>query len=132
MIELTDEMVTAFMRAYAEADDGSAKVILEDAAERAGLAAVLTIVERDRKALPPYLMVADVLTRLPVLLHTARTQRGLSVKDAAAEINLAPSTIHRVEHGKGCNLPTAVQVLFWLSLQRPDAALDKTPTGDPQ
>lgn len=46
-MEVTDEMVRAFMRAYAEADDGSAKVILEDAAEKAGLAAVLAIAERD-------------------------------------------------------------------------------------
>lgn len=47
MIEVTDEMVHAFIRAYGAADDGSAQVILEGTAERAGLAAVLAIVERD-------------------------------------------------------------------------------------
>lgn len=47
MIEPTDEMVHAFMRGYADADDGSSDVILNRTAERAGLAAVLALVERD-------------------------------------------------------------------------------------
>lgn len=47
MIEPTDEMVHAFIRGYADADDGSSEVILNWAAERAGLAAVLAIVDRD-------------------------------------------------------------------------------------
>jgi hypothetical protein len=47
VIKPTDEMVREFMRAYAEADDGSSEVILHDKAEKAGLAAVLAIVERD-------------------------------------------------------------------------------------
>jgi hypothetical protein len=46
-IKPTDEMVRAFMRAYADADDGSSQVILSDAAEKAGIAAVLAVVERD-------------------------------------------------------------------------------------
>lgn len=59
MIEPTDEMVHAFMRGYAAADDGSSDVILNWTAERAGLAAVLALVERDydvraaRQSLPP-------------------------------------------------------------------------------
>ena len=50
MIEPTQEMVHAFIRAYAQADDGSARVILEDTAEKAGLAAALAIAERDQAA----------------------------------------------------------------------------------
>jgi hypothetical protein len=52
VIEPTDEMVHAFMRGYADADDGSPEVILNWTAERAGLAAVLAIVARDHVILP--------------------------------------------------------------------------------
>lgn len=43
MIEVTHQMVHAFIRGYADADDGSSKVILENTAERAGIAAVLAL-----------------------------------------------------------------------------------------
>lgn len=46
MIELTDEMVHTFIRAYSDADDGSPEVILGSIAERAGLSAVLALYVR--------------------------------------------------------------------------------------
>jgi hypothetical protein len=47
VVEVTNEMVYAFAEAYSKADDGSSKTILGGLAERAGIAAVLAIVERD-------------------------------------------------------------------------------------
>lgn len=52
MIEATGEMVAAFIRAYAAADDGSVGVVLDDVAERAGVTAILAIVERDHFVIP--------------------------------------------------------------------------------
>lgn len=56
MIEVTNEMVRAFIQGYCAADDDSPEVILGDKAERAGLAAVLAIAERDYQMTPrsPY------------------------------------------------------------------------------
>jgi ribosome-binding protein aMBF1 (putative translation factor) len=113
VIELTDEMVAAYVEAWSvrlfrQPQDQ------ERPAVRAGLAAVLAIVEGDRPN--QYLATADILARLPKLLHEAREARGLSMRAVADELCVAPSTVHQIETGEGCHLSTAVRVLFWLGL----------------
>lgn len=64
----------------------------------------------------PYAEMAAVLDNLPLLLREARRARGLSERAAAAQIGLAFSTVHRMEHRAGYHVNAAVAVLRWLDL----------------
>lgn len=65
-------------------------------------------------ALTSYAELADVLSSLPGLLRAERRRRQLSVRAAAGELRVAPSTVGRIEDGQSCALTVAVQVLRWL------------------
>lgn len=64
-------------------------------------------------ALTSYGELADVLASLPLLLRSERRRRSLSVRAAADELCVAPSTVSRIEAGEGCALGIAVKVLRW-------------------
>lgn len=69
--------------------------------------------------LPTYTQLADLLEQLPLLLREARRRRGLATRDAAEEMQIAHSTVSRIETGDGCALPTAIAVLRWLDTSAP-------------
>lgn len=62
----------------------------------------------------PYAELADVIGNLPLLLREARRARGLSLRAAAAELDMSFNTVTRIEHGTDCALSNAVAVLRWL------------------
>lgn len=52
--------------------------------------------------------------RLAARLRSARISRGLSYRDAAAQIGLAPSVLHQIETGTDPRYSTALRVIAWL------------------
>jgi transcriptional regulator with XRE-family HTH domain len=57
----------------------------------------------------------------------ARRRRGLSLRDAAAEIgHVSPSTLSRIERGATPDLPTLNRLVSWLDLNR-DAVFNAKP-----
>lgn len=62
-----------------------------------------------------YSTLARILILLPDLHLEARRQRGLSLRQAAAQSGVSYSTLHRLEAGHaGCTLEHAIAVLRWL------------------
>lgn len=68
----------------------------------------------------PYRELADIIGSLPLLLREARRARGISQRQAAAQLGMSFATISRMEAGNDCALSNAVAVLWWLD-QTPDA-----------
>jgi hypothetical protein len=64
--------------------------------------------------LSSYAELVDVLGLLPVLVREARRRRRLSLRAAAAQMGVSPSTAMRIEEGQDCALSNAVAVLRWL------------------
>lgn len=62
----------------------------------------------------PYAELADVIGSLPLLLREARRARGISQRQAAAQLGMSFATISRMEAGADCVLSNAVAVLWWL------------------
>lgn len=62
----------------------------------------------------PYRELADVIGSLPLLLREARRARGISQRQAAAQLSMSFATISRMEAGHDCALSNAVAVLWWL------------------
>jgi DNA-binding XRE family transcriptional regulator len=77
----------------------------------------------------PYSEVADLLSRLGLILREARRARGLSQRAAAAELHLSYSTISRIENGEDCDLSNAVTVIRWLDQTPRPAAPAPTVCG---
>lgn len=62
-----------------------------------------------------YANLVAVLRQLPVILRATRIQRGLSGREAAEKIGVAPSTVSRVENGKGeASLAATIEILRWI------------------
>lgn len=52
-------------------------------------------------------------------LRRARRQRGLSLREVAADIDVSPSTLSRLERGTGSpDLPTLNKLISWLEVDR--------------
>lgn len=68
-----------------------------------------------------YTELARVLDNLPLLLKEARRARGLSVRAAADELDISPSTVSRIENGHDAVVSNSLAVLRWLDT-REDAA----------
>jgi ribosome-binding protein aMBF1 (putative translation factor) len=68
--------------------------------------------------LTPYVELAEVIARLPMLLREARRARGLSMRAAAKELGISFSTVCRIEEGQDCALSNAVAVMRWLDQTR--------------
>jgi len=66
-----------------------------------------------------YSELAQVLAALPMLLREARRTRRLSIRTAAAEMDMSFSTVNRIESGEDCILSNAVTVLRWLDGEVP-------------
>lgn len=62
-----------------------------------------------------YTDVAAALTDLPALVTRWRAARGLTLRETAAEMGVAPSTILRIESGKNVSLSNAATMLRWLN-----------------
>jgi len=58
---------------------------------------------------------AVILRHLSTFLARVRTERGLTMSAAGREIGISPATVHRIEHGYGCNTAVAERVLTWMS-----------------
>ena len=59
--------------------------------------------------------MASRLQALPGDIRKARQDRGLSLRDAAAEAGVAFSTLHRMEHGREYTSSSLLAVLGWLA-----------------
>lgn len=68
--------------------------------------------------LTTYAELAQIVDVLPLLTKEARRGRGLSLRDAAAEIGTGFNTLTRFEHGANVNLSNAVKILRWLDRER--------------
>lgn len=62
----------------------------------------------------PYAIAARILDDLPTTVAAERARRGLSVKDAAAAIGVAATTLTGLEAGSNCTRATAAAALRWL------------------
>lgn len=58
--------------------------------------------------------LTDALKNMDSTLSNARSLRALTIRDAAREIGVAPSTVFRVEHGGSCTTDVAVAIFRWL------------------
>lgn len=66
--------------------------------------------------LAAYPDLVTVLSDLPVIARETRRRKGLSLRDAGAEMGLSASTLMRLEEGDaGANLSTVRAVLLWAS-----------------
>jgi ribosome-binding protein aMBF1 (putative translation factor) len=69
----------------------------------------------------PYADLGTVLSMLPQYIRAARTRRGMSMRDLAAEIGVSVSTIHRIE-SRPSPFPTWLPaVLQWLNTPIPES-----------
>lgn len=57
---------------------------------------------------------AQILDELPVVLRGVRRSRGLSLREAARQIDVSFSTVDRVEKGEDCDTGTLRLILRWL------------------
>jgi transcriptional regulator with XRE-family HTH domain len=71
--------------------------------------------------LSTYSELAEVIDSLPLLVRERRRQMRLSVRAAAAEVGVAPSTLSRVENGAGYDSGSLTAILRWLDSTTPDA-----------
>jgi hypothetical protein len=61
-----------------------------------------------------YSEVAEVLDQLPMLCREKRRREELSLREAAAQMGVAFSVVHRFENGTGVHMDSAKAVLHWL------------------
>jgi transcriptional regulator with XRE-family HTH domain len=54
------------------------------------------------------------MKNLGIALKAWRTEQGIGIRAAAAEIGTSPATLSRLENGKPCDARTLAAVLFWL------------------
>lgn len=59
--------------------------------------------------------VADIVTNLSTHVLRARYEQQLSTRALAAQIDVAPSTVSRLESGRYPSVEVTVRVLEWLS-----------------
>lgn len=61
----------------------------------------------------PYAEVLEVIDNLPTIVREARRRKGMTTRQVAATLNLAPSTVTRAEQGKGVHTDTLTTLLHW-------------------
>lgn len=61
------------------------------------------------------LMAQRVIQDLPRLMQARRTQLGMSMREVAHEVELAPATVCRFASGRDVSLETAVRIIKWLA-----------------
>lgn len=76
--------------------------------------------------------VADILENLSTLFGVARDRRHLSIRAAAEQLDVAPSTVARLESGAEPSLGFAVRVLEWLEEDCPTCGADAHGLADPE
>lgn len=59
--------------------------------------------------------MATVIDELPAMVLRVRQERGLSYRQAAAEIGIAHSGLYQLEHGERYRSDVLLAVLRWLS-----------------
>lgn len=64
---------------------------------------------------PTLVRTRDVVANLANLVIKTREHRGLSLRQAAAEIGIAHSNLDRLERGGSIGLECARKVLAWLA-----------------
>lgn len=77
----------------------------------------MPIIIADAPVSNPYTDASDRIGRLPNLCQTARETRGLTVKQAAAQVGIGADTLASFEAGSNCTKSTLLAVLGWLSNQ---------------
>jgi len=68
----------------------------------------------DECELSTYGQMVEVIENLGFLVREKRRERRQSIRAAAAEAGLAPSTIHRLENGTGVSQDGLAALLRWL------------------
>lgn len=76
--------------------------------------------------LTSYAELADVLEALPLLVRETRRRRGLSLRAVGRELDMAASSVDRLERGQNCDLGAAVAYLRWM--HSPDPQEDEEGT----
>jgi DNA-binding transcriptional regulator YiaG len=73
--------------------------------------------ERSRAAPSSYPEIIDVLESLPVMLRETRRRKGLSLRQAAEELDVSFSSVTRWERGQtvGLGIKVIVRVLRWIA-----------------
>lgn len=64
--------------------------------------------------LTSYSELADVLAALPLICREMRRARGLSMREAAKQVGVSFSTIHRIESGEDCVASNLIAVMRWV------------------
>jgi transcriptional regulator with XRE-family HTH domain len=62
-----------------------------------------------------YQQTLDLIGQLPDLTQTAREARGLTVKQAAAQVGIGSDTLASFEAGSNATKSTLLAILGWLS-----------------
>ena len=52
--------------------------------------------------------------KLGEMIKAYRQKRDLSLTETAEQIGIAKSTLHRIEVGKDCDLPSLFKLLNWM------------------
>lgn len=60
-----------------------------------------------------------MLDELPQQTRAVRLRRGLSLREAAAEIGCTHGMVWKVEHGTNVGIDTAILFLSWLDHEEP-------------
>ena len=63
-----------------------------------------------------YAALAEALADLNETLRRTRNAYALTIRDAAAQIGVAPATVYRVEHGGHCTTDVARRIFMWLAV----------------
>jgi transcriptional regulator with XRE-family HTH domain len=61
-----------------------------------------------------YLELAQVLANIPLICRETRRARGLSLREAARQVGVSFSTLHRIESGEDCVASHLIGVMRWL------------------
>ena len=67
--------------------------------------------------LSTYAEMIEVLDALPLLMREKRRRDGISMREAARQMGIGLSVIHRIEGGEGIHLSNARSALRWLDGQ---------------
>jgi transcriptional regulator with XRE-family HTH domain len=121
-----DADLREFLLDVDELPDDAVQLVLADPAQTPGP-------NKPTHPLPArsYQEVADIVCGLSSLFIAARDRRGLSTRAAARQLDVAPSTVSRLESGSYPSVEVTLRVLEWLEEDCPVCKADAHTTGDP-
>lgn len=64
--------------------------------------------------LTPYGQMIETIDNLALVVTAVARSRGLSMRQVAEQSGVVPSTLSRINHGKGLSVENIVALLRWL------------------